>query len=137
MDFSHAKILHIQAALAQIFLSRFFSLLSSLSLRYIVFFFLRKRGRRGSFFLKKNSGGLVALDGALKKFHQKRKRKMRVIVFSFFVLFLSGQEKCGVGNHAFFRPMNKIVFFSSFFYLHMVLREEEKFFLKFFFWIIF
>ena len=85
-----------------IFLSRFFSLLSSLSLRYIVFFFFKK-GEGGDLFLKKNSGGLVALDGALKKFHQKRKRKMRVIVFSFVVLFLSGQEKCGVGNHAFFQ----------------------------------
>jgi len=76
----------------------------------------------------------VALDGALKKFHQKRKRKIRVIVFRFFfVLFLSGQKNCGVGNHAFFRPMNKIVFFLLFFfYLHMVLRDEEKNFLKFF-----
>ena len=76
----------------------------------------------------------MALDGALKKFHQKRKRKIRVIVFRFFfVLFLSGQKNCGVGNHAFFRPMNKIVFFLLFFfYLHMVLRDEEKNFLKFF-----
>ena len=53
-----------------------------------------------------------------KNFIKKEREKLGLSCLEFFfVLFLSGQKNCGVGNHAFFRPMNKIVFFLLFFLL--------------------
>ena len=72
-----------------------------------------------------------------KNFIKKEREKWGLSFLVFFVLFLSGQEKCGVGNHAFFRPMNKIVFFFFFFLLTYGIERGGKIFSEIFFWIIF
>jgi len=68
---------------------------------------------RGNFFI---SGGLVALDGALKKLIKKEREKFVEILFNFCCAFIFLPRKIVVGNHAFVRPMNKIVIFSYILY---------------------
>jgi hypothetical protein len=73
--------------LAQIFLSRFF-FFAQLSLTQIHSIFQSFFRGRGKFFFI--SGGLVALDGALKKLIKKRKRK---ILVNFCCAFLLAKKK--------------------------------------------